>query len=154
MGWRPPQAIRVKVLGLATDGDRHLFAEVERSDGSIAGLRPLGGSVEFGETLEAALIREFREELGVEIRIAGAWHVLENIFVHEGAMGHEFVFVARIASEDLPKGDRDGRFPFDEGGSRCTARWTSLATAHANALAIFPTGLAALLARIPADPRT
>ncbi|PDV86278.1 DNA mismatch repair protein MutT [Rhizobium sp. H4] len=67
--WRPPQQIRVKVIGLAWRQDRLLAAEVEDDGGRIKGIRPLGGSIEFGETREQALQREFRE---ADIELADA----------------------------------------------------------------------------------
>ena len=67
--WRPAQNIRFKVLGLHWRGESVLAAEVPDDTGHVKGVRPLGGSVEFGETAEAALIREFQEELGLKIDI-------------------------------------------------------------------------------------
>jgi hypothetical protein len=83
--WKPKPFIRVKVLGLVWRGSELLAGEVENSAGQVTGVRPLGGCVEFGETREEALRREFREELGCETIVSGPWHSLENIFEHEGA---------------------------------------------------------------------
>lgn len=57
--WRPSQQIRVKVIGLAWRKDQLLAAEVEDDSGRIKGVRPLGGAIEFGESREEALHREF-----------------------------------------------------------------------------------------------
>ena len=35
----------------------------------------------------AALLREFREEIGIEVTVTGQPFVLENIYVHNGAPG-------------------------------------------------------------------
>jgi hypothetical protein len=86
--WTPSTAVAVKVIGLAWRGEELLVAEVEESDGRVKGVRPLGGSIEFGETREAALKREFVEELRCEISISGPWHTFENIYQHEGRTGH------------------------------------------------------------------
>ena len=65
--WRPQQNIQTKVIAICINRRRLLAAEVYNDAGEIKGVRPLGGHVEFGETREQALVREFREELGTEI---------------------------------------------------------------------------------------
>jgi 8-oxo-dGTP pyrophosphatase MutT (NUDIX family) len=121
--WRPPQEIRVKVIGLSFRGNDLLAAEVEDDRGHVKGYRPLGGSVEFGETREQALAREFREELGTPIEIRGPWQVFENIFVHEGRQGHEIVFAADVDLLDRSLYEAD-TISFNETNEmRCTARW-------------------------------
>jgi hypothetical protein len=69
--WRPAPRIRVKALGLHWRGDRLLAAEVLDDAGHVKGVRPLGGTVEFGETAEMAVIREFQEELGIVVKTNG-----------------------------------------------------------------------------------
>ena len=98
-----------------------------------------------GETREQALAREFREELGCGVTIAGPWTVFENIYRHEGALGHEIVFAADIRLHDATLYDRDViRFSEDD-GTACTARWLAPA-ALPDGVALFPGGLAAALA--------
>ena len=60
--WRPSSTIRVKALGLHWRDGRLLASEVNRDDGTLKGVRPLGGTVEFGETWQDALIREYQED--------------------------------------------------------------------------------------------
>ncbi|KQQ11957.1 DNA mismatch repair protein MutT [Methylobacterium sp. Leaf123] len=146
--WRPPQQIRVKVIGLAWRGDALLAVEVLDDGGRIKGVRPLGGSVAFGETREQALDREFREELGCGVTMTGPWTVFENIYRHEGALGHEIVFAADIRLHDAALYDRDViRFSEDD-GTACTARWFR-PTALPDGAALFPDGLAAALEPLP-----
>ena len=59
--WRPQSIIRLKSLGLNWRAGKVLAAEIYDDAGRIKGVRPLGGSVEFGETVETALIRELNE---------------------------------------------------------------------------------------------
>jgi 8-oxo-dGTP pyrophosphatase MutT (NUDIX family) len=121
--WTPAPAIRVKVLGLAWRGEDLLLAEVEDSWNRVKGLRPLGGCVEFGETREAALAREFREELGCAVERTGPWHAFENLYEHEGATGHEYLFAADIVLGEPSLYAKD-RIPFlEDNGLGCTALW-------------------------------
>jgi ADP-ribose pyrophosphatase YjhB (NUDIX family) len=142
--WTPSPFIRVKVLGLAWRGEDLLLAEVEDSAGRVKGLRPLGGGIEFGETREQALGREFAEELGCAMRVAGPWHGFENIYEHEGAVGHEFLFAANVELEDGSLYRRDS-IPFlEDEGTACLARWVAPA-ALAPGVELYPAGLTGLI---------
>ena len=119
--WRPAPGIRVKALGLHWRGDRLLAAEVCNDAGRLKGVRPLGGTVEFGETADAAVIREFQEELGITITTRGAPVWMENLFTHEGQPGHEIIAVFDVT---FPPGTcpPDTRFSFaEDGGTVCFA---------------------------------
>ena len=58
--------VRVRVCGLCWDGDKILMANHRLESDTDLWLPP-GGGVEYGETLEMALKREFLEETGLEI---------------------------------------------------------------------------------------
>lgn len=55
--------------------------------------RPLGGRVEPGEASHAAVAREIKEEVFLEIADLKLLGVLESIFTVNGAPKHEIVFV-------------------------------------------------------------
>src|SRR3712207_1642250 len=69
---------RIVVVGAALIEDGHLLAARRSAPAELAGRWELpGGKVEPGETPEAALERELREELGVDAeagaRVPGEW---------------------------------------------------------------------------------
>lgn len=139
--WRPPQAIRVKALGLLVENGHLFAADVPADTGELKGVRPLGGSIEFGESRDEALRREFREELRTEIEITGPFVCFENIFVHEGARGHEIVFLApiRLLGRQIALGDVVTFFEDD--GMACRARWHRLEALCRGEPALYPEGL-------------
>lgn len=94
--WRPPAEIRVKVIGLVVHDRTLLVMEVPDDKGRIKGVRPPGGTVELGETREHALAREFKEEFDSEISQTGPWMIFENIYRHEGVIGHEYLFACPV----------------------------------------------------------
>ncbi len=139
--WRPPQAIRVKVLGLVSRGDDLLVVEVNRDDGQRAGVRSLGGSVQFGESRDEALHREFAEELNTAITITGPWRVFENLYVHEGHQGHEVLFIADIELADRTLYERDEIVFSEDSGTENRAVWVSRAALKSGEVALFPPAL-------------
>jgi ADP-ribose pyrophosphatase YjhB (NUDIX family) len=143
--WRPVAQVRALAVGIFEREGQILCGPVHNDDGTIKGWRPLGGAIEFGERAAAALAREVREETAQEITDIRPVGVLENLFEHEGAAGHEIVFVlaARFANATLYEADQ---LAFREGdGPEMTAKWVSLAKARAGRMQLFPDGLADLL---------
>ncbi|MCK1408670.1 NUDIX hydrolase [Bradyrhizobium sp. 76] len=145
--WRPHPHIRVVAIGLHWRDGRLLAAEVRDDAGRIKGVRPLGGEIEFGESWRTALVREFYEELGIDITITGEPSMMENIFLHEGATGHEMMFIAEVA---FPGGAFSGqdRITFREyNGEQIIARWFDLADLDIEGgPSLYPAGLKDLLA--------
>ncbi len=135
----------MKALGLAWRKGLLLASEIYNDDGSVKGVRPLGGRLEFGESWRDALVREFDEELGVEIEIIGKPMMLENIFSHYGMVGHEVVFVSNIATPDHFF-THDGPIEyFEDNGSKCCARWFDVNELDCGGLELYPNGLKKLL---------
>ncbi|MBW4481880.1 MAG: NUDIX domain-containing protein [Tildeniella torsiva UHER 1998/13D] len=87
------ERIRPISICLMRRGEEILVHEAYDSVKERGFARPLGGGIDFGETSEAAAIREIKEELGVDITGVTLLGIVENIFVLEGEPGHEMVFV-------------------------------------------------------------
>ena len=144
--WRPLPSLRVKVLGLHWREGRLLAAEVRRDDGSLQGVRPLGGSVEFGERLEEALRREFMEELGIPVEPTGGPWLVENLYSHEGSPGHEILFLYDVAFPAGAFADQDVIAFHEDDGTPALARWYDLGELDLDGgPELYPSGLKARL---------
>ena len=55
-----------------------------------------GGAVEYGETMAAAVVREIREELGVEVRVLRQYGCADHIMPKEGQHWVSTIFECEI----------------------------------------------------------
>lgn len=93
--------IRPIALGLI-EHEGHIFvSRGEDPKTTVPFYRFLGGGIDFGETSEAALAREFVEEIDAVLVDIEYVTCLDNIFVYKGKPRHELVqlFRARFAQE-------------------------------------------------------
>lgn len=142
-----PVKINVKAIGVHWRNGCILAAEVYDSEGKVAGVRPLGGSVEFGETSDVALRREFREELGVDVEVLSGPLVMENLYVFEGERGHEIMFVFEIGFASDEYQDHDTIIFQESDGTSGVARWYDPLMLDVDGHpSLYPRGLKALLA--------
>nr|WP_277351979.1 NUDIX domain-containing protein [Rhodococcus sp. HNM0563] len=102
--------------------------------------RAIGGGIEFGETAEAALRREFTEELGVTLGAVELLAVVENIFEYEGKPGHEIAHVFAVESAEIDAIPLDARLRVLDEGS--PIRWVPISEPHRP---FYPTGVAEIL---------
>lgn len=143
--WRPNQHVQTKVIGICINKARLLAMEIYDDKGDVKGVRPLGGVIEFGENREDALRREYHEELNTDISLSGSWRVFENLYVHEGMRGHEYIFAIGISLLDESIYHRDLIVFSEDSGSSCKARWFPLDHLKSGATRLFPDGLERLL---------
>lgn len=115
--------------------------------------RPVGGHVEAGETAAVTLVREFAEELGVDVAVTRYLCTLENIFTFAGKPGHEVDLVFELAFADPADYDRP-RFPRldDPPAAPRHAVWVALPDLVAGPTPLYPTGLLAALTDSSAPP--
>jgi len=148
--WRPPQTIRAIAVALVYRGTDVLVMAVKDDSGAIKGWRPLGGAIEFGESAEEALAREFLEEIKTPIRCIKQLCVLENLYSHEGTRGHEIVFAfeAELVGSDF---DLKTGFSFFDGGVTNDVAWRPVREFVEGVERIFPESLISYLA--PAELR-
>jgi ADP-ribose pyrophosphatase YjhB (NUDIX family) len=148
--WRPPQIVRAIAIAVVRRGGRGrdpdeqlLVMRVCDDAGRTKGWRPLGGAIELGEHAAATVERELREELDVAVESSRFVGVLENIYEHEGAKGHELVMVHEVTLE--ASAYERGAFTFADGGVAIETKWLPLATFRSGEAELFPKGLLALL---------
>ncbi len=138
--------IRFVVLCVFRHGDRILVGSAYDDVKEQEFLRPLGGSVEFGETAQEALCREMREELHAEISNPVQLGVLESIFTCNGGPGHEVVAVFDAQLVDRTLYDME-RVPLFEELWGTEARWIDLSDPPE--MPLYPDGLLDLLRGAP-----
>lgn len=136
--------IRPIALCLFRQGDRLLVNEARDTLKQQNYCRPLGGGIEFGETSAAAVAREIREELDVEVVNLRLLGTLENIFVNNGVPGHEIVLVYDGEFADAALYEQPFLPGVESNGVAFQAQWRSLDSFGAD-LPLYPNGLLALL---------
>lgn len=111
--------------------------------------RPIGGGIEYGESSRDAVVRELREELGVEVENLQLLGVLENIFIYEGRQGHEIVFVfdAEFVNKSLYEQEEIDGYE-QEANIKFKAKWFSLDEIENGNSRLVPEELAKMLSSL------
>lgn len=136
-------SIRTIAVGLPVKQDHLLALEGTDHSRGLDFLRAIGGGVEFGETAEDALRREFMEELGVRLDDVELLGVRENIFTYEGEPGHEIAFIFAVESAELDAVALDAELHVLDEGS--PVRWVPIAEVRDGRRTLFPEGAPELL---------
>ena len=131
--------IRNIAVGLPVKGRHVLLSEGFDRVRGLVFHRAVGGGIEFGERAEAALRREFDEELAVSLSGVRPLGVIENIFAFEGVPDHEYVHVFAVESDALDGVPLDAQLVVLDEGS--PVRWVPLDTQTP----VFPAGVLDLL---------
>ena len=133
--------IRVKamLIVLHPDGARHLVSvnapTVENPQGFH---RLVGGSVELGERLDDAIVRELDEELGARIHEMRHLGMMENIFRYNGELGHELVALYSGRLDPTPA--EHGATLTESDGSVVPIAWRPIDDADGS-MPLYPAGI-------------
>ena len=135
--------IRNLAVGLPLRGE-HVLASLggDRLTG-VEFCRAIGGGIDFGETSDQALRREFREELGFDVEPTLLLGVVENLFEFEGIPGHEIVHVYAVESPDFDALNLDADLTILDEGS--AVRWYTRSQFKARKPPLYPEGILDLL---------
>ncbi|MEJ2801476.1 NUDIX hydrolase [Comamonadaceae bacterium PP-2] len=136
--------IRAKALCIFSHHGKILVSEAVDPAGGTRFCRPLGGSIEFGETSARGIVREIREELDAEIVDLRLIGTLENIFTYQGELGHEIVQVYDAAFADRSFYGRASISGVESNGQSFSAFWLDPAELAPDCLLV-PDGLLQLL---------
>lgn len=93
------QNIRIRVAGILVRDEQILLVRHEK-DGRSYWLIP-GGGVDFGESAEKALIREFQEEVGLEIKVGKLVLVHDSIPPNRHRQVLNLYFLVKAEKFDL-----------------------------------------------------
>jgi 8-oxo-dGTP diphosphatase len=112
---------------------------VPRAEGEFVCWVTPGGEIELDETPVQAVVREIREELGLELEVEGPVYEDSNCFLHQGEMRENVDFFFKgfcLAGEPVLKGVTD-----DEIAIMKEIRWWSVEEIEGSAERIFPVDL-------------
>ncbi|MGD6895796.1 NUDIX hydrolase [Bacillus infantis] len=139
---------RANTLGIIYKDGRILAEKLsgKHSKGEGVFYRPLGGTIELGETSIDALKREFMEEIGAEINIVNYIACLENIYSINGITRHELtqLYEAELVNESLYEKES---IPLNENGRKSEAKWIPVISFIDEREVLFPAGLENYLIR-------
>ena len=130
--------ISVKAMCVISRNGKEVLAGIGRDDvkGEDFG-RIIGGKVEFGETAEVALRREFQEELNTDLEDISFIEIFENIFTYNGQHGHEIVFAYKgnLADKSLYQKDI---MKVEDGGQKFDVKWVPLDDVYSGKIKLYP----------------
>lgn len=133
----PKPRIRVIALGLIRNGSRILVSQGYDVVKQMAFYRALGGGIEFGETGEVALKREFQEEIQAELTQIQYLGCIENVFTYNGKAGHELIQLYQAALAD-PSFYQLEVVPGQEGSGSFSAVWVEIELFQSGELRLVP----------------
>jgi len=137
---------RANTLGIIVKDNYILLEEQEgkHSKGIGSYYRPIGGTIEFGEKSNETLVREFTEELGVDVVVKGYISCIENIFKIDEVVGHEITQIYLVDFKDRNLYEQE-YFTVSEGNKITYAKWISKEEIFSGEKVLYPNGLTELL---------
>jgi ADP-ribose pyrophosphatase YjhB (NUDIX family) len=137
---------RANTLGIIVKDNNILLEEQEGKHSKGIGFyyRPIGGTIEIGERSNETLVREFSEELGVEIVVSRYISCIENIFKIDENIGHELTQLYFVDFKDKNLYQKE-HFTVSEGNKITHAKWVSKEEIFSGEKVLYPSGLTELL---------
>ena len=127
--------IRPIVLGIARNNNKILVSEGHDKIKNQTFYRCLGGGIEFLETSQEALKREFKEELNIDIEIKDFCGISENIFTYKGKDAHEIIFFYNIKINEK---DLKEKYHIIDDNSETDAYWIDINDFKNNKKILYP----------------
>ena len=140
-----PQTTSHRAAGILMKNDRVLLQAPKDSEEYAF----IGGHVECGEQSSAALVREWKEELGADITVGKLQWIEENFWSQNGEKQHTICLTYTVTLDNESQIPQDGSFACKEEDSDVWFHWFPLD--EVKNLTIYPTNSADLLTRLNED---
>lgn len=127
--------IRPIVLGIVRKGNKLLVSKGYDKSKKQEFYRCLGGGIEFLERSEDALIREFKEELNINIKVGKFLGICESIFNYKGKNAHELVLLYDAYIDDK---DYQEKYKVIDDESETEAVWIEINRFKDKELTLYP----------------
>lgn len=127
--------IRPIVLGIVRKGNKLLVSKGYDKSKKQEFYRCLGGGIEFLERSEDALIREFKEELNINIKVGRFLGICESIFNYKGKNAHELVLLYDAYIDDK---DYQEKYKVIDDESETEAVWIEINRFKDKELTLYP----------------
>ncbi len=127
--------IRPIVLGIARKDNKILVSEGFDKVKKQTFYRCLGGGIEFLETSQEALKREYKEELNINIEVEKFCGISENIFTYQGKNAHEIIFYYNIK---INENDFKEKYHIIDDNCETDAYWINIDEFNNNKKILYP----------------
>lgn len=127
--------IRPIVLGIVRKDNKLLVSKGYDKSKKQEFYRCLGGGIEFLERSEDALIREFKEELNINIKVGKFLRICESIFNYKGKNAHELVLLYDAYIDDK---DYQEKYKVIDDESETEAVWVEINRFKDKELTLYP----------------
>ncbi len=101
--------VRPRVCGLCVIDNKLLLIKQNRADNDKHFWSPPGGGIDFLESLENALKREFKEECGIDVAVLN--FLVINEFIHKPFHAIELFYHVKNTNNNLPQLGLDPELP-------------------------------------------
>lgn len=127
--------IRPIVLGIIKKENKILVSKGYDKIKNETFYRCIGGGIEFLETSNDALKREFKEELNIDIEVGEFLGISENIFTYNGKNAHELILFYNATIKDS---DFKEKYHIIDDNTETDAIWVDVDKFISKELKIYP----------------